>query len=114
MSIGQHVVQVKAKARGFRDSNYSTPVTFTKGTIYNITVTLSNATSSPDNATTIIEEGTVVLVYTFDGVSYECPTTSPVVTGATGSWVKNSATQGTMTLTNPTSNVSFTVSGESI
>jgi hypothetical protein len=82
--------------------------------VYDIDVTLSNATSSPDNATTIIEGETVVLIYTFDGVSYECPTTSPVVTGATGSWVKDSATQGTMTLTDATGDVSFTVSGESI
>lgn len=81
--------------------------------LYNITVTCTNATASSSNPTTIVTGGTATLVFTFDGTNYTCPTTAPVVTGATGAWTKDSDLQGTMVLSNPTGNVSFTVAGKS-
>lgn len=87
-------------------------VTLYEKIFYSITVTLTNATASQSNPSVIAEDGTATLVFTFDGTNYICPSTSPVVTGATGVWTKNSDVQGTMVLSNATGNVSFTVAGE--
>ena len=85
---------------------------YEKITSYSITVTLTNATAASGNPSTIAQGGTATLVFTFDGTNYICPSTSPVVTGATGVWTKNSDSQGTMVLSNANGNVSFTVAGE--
>lgn len=87
-------------------------ITLYEKIFYSITVTLTNATASQSNPSVIAEDGTATLVFTFDGTSYICPSTSPVVTGATGVWTKNSDVQGTMVLSNANGNVSFTVAGE--
>ena len=78
---------------------------------YSITATLDHATAASGNPTTIKEGSTATLVYTFDGTQYLCPD-SVTVTGATGSWTKDSDTQGTLVLSNPTGAVSFTVAGQ--
>ena len=71
-----------------------------------ITATLTNVTAASGNATTIATGETKTLTYTAaDG--YVLPDTV-TVTGATGVWDKDS---GTLTLSNPTANVTFTIAG---
>ena len=71
-----------------------------------ITPTLTNVTAASGNATTIATGETKVLTYTAaDG--YTLPDTV-TVTGATGVWNKDA---GTLTLSNPTANVTFTIAG---
>lgn len=74
---------------------------------YTITATLSNVTADVSNPTTIDAGGTAELIYTADG-EYTLPA-EVVVTGATGSW--DDAT-GTLSLSEPTGNVSFTITGQ--
>lgn len=80
---------------------------------YTITETVVNAAADPSNPTEIVENKTATLVYTFDGEDYICPD-SVTVTGATGTWTKDSDTHGTLALSNPTTNVSVTVEGEAV
>lgn len=73
---------------------------------YQITPTLTNVTAASGNATTIATGETKVLTYTAAS-GYTLPD-SVTVTGATGVWDKNA---GTLTLSNPTGNVTFTIAG---
>lgn len=76
------------------------------GNTHTITATLTNVTAASGNATTIAVGETKVLTYTAaDG--YALPDTV-TVTGATGVWNKDA---GTLTLSNPTGNVTFTIAG---
>ena len=76
------------------------------GNTHTITATLTNVTAASGNATTIAVGETKVLTYTAaDG--YALPDTV-TVKGATGVWNKNA---GTLTLSNPTANVTFTIAG---
>lgn len=71
-----------------------------------ITATLTNVTAASGNATTIATGETKTLTYTAaDG--YVLPDTI-TVTGATGIWNKD---EGTLVLSNPTANVTFTIAG---
>ena len=73
---------------------------------YNITATLSHVVAASGNVVSIGTGETVVLSYTAaDG--YALPDTV-TVTGATGVWNKDA---GTLTLSNPTGNVTFTIAG---
>ena len=71
-----------------------------------ITATLKNVTAASGNATTIATGETKVLTYTANS-GYTLPD-SVTVTGATGVWNKDA---GTLTLSNPTDNVTFTIAG---
>ena len=71
-----------------------------------ITATLTNVTAASGNATTIAAGETKVLTYTANS-GYTLPD-SVTVTGATGVWNKDA---GTLTLSNPTANVTFTIAG---
>lgn len=71
-----------------------------------ITATLTNVTAASGNATTIATGETKVLTYTAAS-GYTLPD-SVTVTGATGVWNKDA---GTLTLSNPTTNVTFTIAG---
>lgn len=71
-----------------------------------ITPTLTNVTAASGNATTIATGETKVLTYTAAS-GYTLPD-SVTVTGATGVWNKDA---GTLTLSNPTANVTFTITG---
>ena len=71
-----------------------------------ITATLTNVTAASENATTIATGETKVLTYTAAS-GYTLPD-SVTVTGATGVWNKDA---GTLTLSNPTANVTFTIAG---
>lgn len=76
------------------------------GNTHTITPTLTNVTAASGNATTIAVGETKVLTYTAaDG--YALPDTV-TVTGATGVWNKDA---GTLTLSNPTADVTFTIAG---
>lgn len=76
------------------------------GNTHTITATLTNVTAASGNATTIAIGETKVLTYTAaDG--YALPDTV-TVTGATSVWNKDA---GTLTLSNPTGNVTFTIAG---
>lgn len=76
------------------------------GNTHTITATLTNVTAASENATTIAVGETKVLTYTAaDG--YALPDTV-MVSGATGVWNKDA---GTLTLSNPTANVTFTIAG---
>lgn len=78
------------------------------GNTHKITATLTNVTAASGNATTIAVGETKVLTYTaVDG--YALPDTV-TVTGATGVWDKDA---GTLTLSNPTANVTFSINGDS-
>ena len=76
---------------------------------YTITPTLTNVTAASGNATTIATGETKVLTYTVAS-GYTLPD-SVTVTGATGVWNKDT---GTLTLSNPTANVTFTIAGVAI
>ena len=71
-----------------------------------ITATLTNVTAASGNATTIATGETKVLTYTANS-GYNLPDTV-TVTGATGVWNKDA---GTLMLSNPTANVTFTIAG---
>lgn len=71
-----------------------------------ITATLTNVTAASGNATSIATGETKVLTYTANS-GYNLPDTV-TVTGATGVWNKDA---GTLTLSNPTANVTFTIAG---
>ena len=71
-----------------------------------ITATLTNVTAASGNATTIAMGETKVLTYTANS-GYTLPD-SVTVMGATGVWNKDA---GTLTLSNPTGNVTFTIAG---
>ena len=73
---------------------------------YNITATLSHVVAASGNAVSIGTGETVVLSYTAAN-GYALPDTV-TVTGATGVWNKDA---GTLTLSNPTGNVTFTIAG---
>ena len=73
---------------------------------YTITPTLTNVTAASGNATTIATGETKVLTYTAAS-GYTLPD-SVTVTGATGVWNKDA---GTLTLSSPTANVTFTIAG---
>ena len=73
---------------------------------YTITPTLTNVTAASGNATTIATGETKTLTYTAAS-GYTLPDTV-TVTGATGVWNKDA---GTLTLSNPTANVTFTIAG---
>lgn len=76
------------------------------GNTHTITATLTNVTAASGNATTIAVGEIKVLTYTAaDG--YALPDTV-TVSGATGVWNKDA---GTLTLSNPTGNVTFTIAG---
>ena len=79
---------------------------------YTISVTTTNVTASSSNPTTIKEGTTATLVFTADGTNYKVPTSMPTITGATGTYTRTSDTSCTITLSNPTGNVSFSVVGE--
>ena len=86
-------------------SDNSNVVTYTCETV-KISATLTNITAASDNATTISVGETKTLTYTAaDG--YELPD-NVTVTGATGVWNK---ANGTLTLSNPTAKVTFTIAG---
>ena len=90
-------------------SNPTGNVTFTIAGVaksYTITPTLTNVTAASGNATTIATGETKVLTYTAAS-GYTLPD-SVTVTGATGVWNKDA---GTLTLSNPTANVTFTIAG---
>ena len=75
---------------------------------YTITPTLTNVTAAGGNATTIATGETKVLTYTANS-GYNLPDPdSVIVTGATRVWNKDA---GTLTLSNPTGNVTFTIAG---
>lgn len=76
---------------------------------FSITASLTNVSANSGNATSVPEGGGVVLVYTAND-GYELPD-SVSVTGATGSWSKSS---GTLTLTEATGNVTFSIVGVSV
>lgn len=76
------------------------------GNTHTITPTLTNVTAASGNATSIAVGETKTLTFTAaDG--YALPDTV-TVTGATGVWNKDA---GTLTLSNPTGDVAFTIAG---
>lgn len=76
------------------------------GNAYTITATPINVTAASGNATTIATGEKKVLTYTAAS-GYTLPD-SVTVTGATRVWNKDA---GTLTLSNPTGNVTFTITG---
>lgn len=79
---------------------------------FTITPTLINAVASEDNPDTITKGVTATLQFTAN-TGYVLPT-SIIVNGATYSWtLSNSSTVGTLLLSNPTSNVTFTITASS-
>lgn len=117
LGVGTHalsVVAVGGASYMYGTSGASNTVTITK---YPITVTLVNATAASTNSDAIWESAVgdypVTLTFSFDGTTYTCPTTGPTVTGATGVWTYVNSTTGSLSLTNATGAVSFTVAGQS-
>lgn len=108
-TAGTHTITVKAAGTNFIDSAASNSQSFVVIARYSITPTLTNVTAASGNATDIAEGETVTLTYTAND-GYNLPDTV-TVTGATGSWNKSS---GTLTLSNATGNVTFTIAGVSI
>lgn len=108
-TAGTHTITVKAAGANFVDSAASNTQSFVVIARYSITPTLTNVTAASGNATDIAEGETVTLTYTANN-GYNLPD-SVSVSGATGSWNKSS---GTLTLSNATGNVTFTIAGVSI
>lgn len=108
-AAGTHTITVKAAGTNFVDSAASNSQSFVVIARYSITPTLTNVTAASGNATDIAEGETVTLNYVAND-GYNLPD-SVSVSGATGSWNKSS---GTLTLSNATGNVTFTIAGVSI
>ena len=90
-------------------SNPTADITFTIAGVartYTITPTLTNVTGASGNATSISSGETKMLTFTAED-GYTLPDIV-VVAGATGSWDKST---GSLTLSNPTANVTFTIAG---
>lgn len=107
LSNGSHTVKIKAKATGYKDSDFSASVTFEKVTTYNISTSLDNVGEDLHNPTTIKSNEDVTLTFTANS-GYNLPTQPTVVGASIVSW---STTTGKLTLTNPTSDVSITING---
>lgn len=106
LSTGEHTVYIVAKATDYADSVKSATLTFTKLKQYTINNVLTYVTADTNNVTTIEEGSTATLKYTAN-TGYKLPDTI-TVTGATHTWNKST---GTVTLSNPTANVSIAITG---
>lgn len=100
---GEHTVYIAAKDTDVK----STILTFTKPKMqYVIDNVLTSVTADTNNATTIEEGSTATLKYTAN-TGYKLPDTI-TVSGATYTW---NSTTGIVTLSNPTANISITITG---
>lgn len=113
---GQQLDQAIKKVRA--DADIYTILNGTKfgtGTAayYSITATASHLTADPSNPVQIYEDSSVTLVFTADGLTYKTPT-SVSVTNASSIYVRSSNTRCSVVISNPTGNVSVSISGVAI
>ena len=102
-SVGTHTMAVAATSTTKVDSARSAAVTVV---CRGINLTLSNVTGASSNPTKMFEGTTETLTFTAND-GYTLPD-SVSITGATVSWNKDT---GTLTLSNPTSNITGTIAG---
>ena len=102
---GTYNISVIATGTGYADSDNSNVVEYNYA-VYNITTNLTNVTANASNPTTVSTLASSTLTFTAN-TGYTLPD-SVTVTGATGVWNKDA---GTLTLSNPTDNVTFTIAG---
>lgn len=110
---GQQLDQAIKKVRA--DADIYTILNGTKfgtGTAasYSITTSASHLTVDPSNPVQIYEDSSVTLYFTADGVNYKTPT-SVSVTNASAIFVRTSNTKCSVVISNPTGNVSVSISG---
>ena len=102
-SVGAHTMAVAATSTTKVDSDRSAAVTVV---CRGINLTLSNVTGASSNPTKMFEGTTETLTFTAND-GYTLPD-SVSITGATVSWNKDT---GTLTLSNPTNNITGTITG---
>lgn len=102
-SVGTHTMAVVATSTTKVDSARSAAVTVV---CRGINLTLSNVTGASSNPTKMFEGTTETLTFTAND-GYTLPD-SVSITGATVSWNKDT---GTLTLSNPTNNITGTIAG---
>ena len=102
-SVGTHTMAVAATSTTKVDSDRSAAVTVV---CRGINLTLSNVTGASSNPTKMFEGTTETLTFTANS-GYTLPD-AVSITGATVSWNKDT---GTLTLSNPTSNITGTITG---
>ena len=101
LDVGTHVITARANATGLAQSLDSNSVTFY---VYSVTKTRSHCTITTGNISKLYQNTSATLTIAAD-TGYELPD-NITVTGATHTW--NQAT-GTLTLSNPTGNITVTV-----
>lgn len=111
--LDQAIRKVRSDADVYTIMNSKKYGTGGTATTYGISVTATHLTASGSNPTTILEDTAVTLVFTADGTDYRTPATASV-TNATATYVKTSATKCSLIISNPTGNVSVSITGTQI
>lgn len=101
LDVGTHVITARANATGLAQSLDSNSVTFY---VYSVTKTLSHCAITTGNISKLYQNTSATLTIAAD-TGYELPD-NITVTGATSNWTKAT---GTLTLSNPTGNITVTV-----
>lgn len=102
LSVGTHSITVKATATGFPDSEASQVITYT---IYSITKNLTGCSVSGTNPVKIGQDTSVSIVFVANN-GWVLPDNVTISGSVTSSWVKST---GTLTLSNPSTNVNITI-----
>lgn len=115
---GEHTIQIRAKNPGnYLDSDLSTAITFTKVVNWTINITATNCTADASNPTVVPSNTTAAnpVVLKFNKVTgYKLPT-SLILDGIADdgyTWsVSSDGTVGTITIVDPSGNITGTVAG---
>lgn len=118
LSIGKHTLQIRAKNPGnYLDSDLSTAITFTKVVNWTINITATNCTADASNPTVVPSNTTAAnpVVLKFNkATGYKLPT-SLVLDGIADdgyTWsVSSDGAVGTITIVDPSGNITGTVAG---
>lgn len=107
VAVGDHSFKVQAQATNYEDSDLSEGAAFRKLGVYFdiLTPTLENCTARDDNNPTTIQQGSTATLYFKANTGYVLPT-AITVDGAVYVWDREN---GAVILSNPTSNVSITI-----
>ena len=113
VNAGTYKLKIRATANDYLSSDYTALSDTVTYKVFSITPTLNNITTT-QTLRKVGEDYTEDIIFNLsaNGTAYTVPVTAPTVTGATGTYTRNSNTSASLRLTNITSNVSFTVTAD--